>query len=62
MPPQDPTPLGDAMTHRFPEQKMPEPKPSGHVYDELPDEQEPETRERPAVPDEGVHRPDTQRG
>ena len=25
--PQDKTPLGDAMTHRFPEQKMPEPKP-----------------------------------
>ena len=27
MPPEDPTPLGDAMTHRFPEQKIPEPKP-----------------------------------
>jgi len=26
MPPQDPTPLGDAMTHRFPEQKIPQPK------------------------------------
>ena len=25
--PQDKTPLGDAMTHRFPAQKMPEPKP-----------------------------------
>lgn len=24
--PQDPTPLGDAMTHRFPEQKIPQPK------------------------------------
>lgn len=25
--PQDKTPLGDAMTHRFPAQKIPEPKP-----------------------------------
>ena len=24
MPPDDPTPLGDAMTHRFPQQKIPE--------------------------------------
>jgi hypothetical protein len=28
MPPQDSTPLGDAMTHRFPEQKIPERKPA----------------------------------
>jgi hypothetical protein len=27
MPPQDKTPVGDAMTHRFPEQKIPEQKP-----------------------------------
>ena len=27
MPPQDKTPEGDAMTHRFPDQKIPEPKP-----------------------------------
>lgn len=27
MPPQDRTPQGDAMTHRFPEQKIPEPGP-----------------------------------
>ena len=27
MPPQDPTPLGDAMTHRFPDQKIPDEKP-----------------------------------
>ena len=27
MPPDDPTPLGDAMTHRFTQQKIPEPKP-----------------------------------
>ena len=26
MPPDDPTPLGDAMTHRFANQKIPEPK------------------------------------
>jgi hypothetical protein len=25
--PDDPTPLGDAMTHRFPEQKIPQAKP-----------------------------------
>jgi hypothetical protein len=25
--PQDKTPLGDAMAHRFPEQKIPQPKP-----------------------------------
>lgn len=25
--PQDKTPLGDAMTHRFPAQKIPQPKP-----------------------------------
>jgi hypothetical protein len=25
--PDDPTPLGDAMTHRFPDQKIPTPKP-----------------------------------
>jgi len=27
MPPQDQTPVGDAMTHRFPEQQIPQPKP-----------------------------------
>jgi hypothetical protein len=27
MPPQDKTPVGDAMTHRFPEQKIPDDKP-----------------------------------
>lgn len=27
MPPDDPTPLGDAMTHRFANQRIPEPKP-----------------------------------
>jgi hypothetical protein len=26
--PQDKTPLGDAMSHRFPEQKIPEPRPA----------------------------------
>jgi hypothetical protein len=28
MPPDDPTPLGDAMTHRFTNQKIPDPKPN----------------------------------
>jgi hypothetical protein len=28
MPPDDPTPLGDAMTHRFTQQKIPDPKPA----------------------------------
>jgi hypothetical protein len=28
MPPDDPTPLGDAMTHRFASQKIPEPRPA----------------------------------
>lgn len=28
MPPDDPTPLGDAMTHRFANQKIPDPKPN----------------------------------
>jgi hypothetical protein len=28
MPPDDPTPLGDAMTHRFTQQKIPDPKPN----------------------------------
>ena len=27
MPPQDKTPVGDAMTHRFPQQQIPQPKP-----------------------------------
>ena len=39
MPPDDPTPLGDAMTHRFPDQKIPEPEP----------EAERRVRERPSA-------------
>ncbi|MEJ6021080.1 hypothetical protein [Ramlibacter sp. PS4R-6] len=30
--PQDQTPVGDAMTHRFPEQKIPEPKPGASEH------------------------------
>jgi hypothetical protein len=29
--PDDPTPLGDAMTHRFPQQKIPEPEPGSRA-------------------------------
>lgn len=62
MPPQDPTPLGDAMTHRFPEQKIPQPKPGGESKrEDTPPEREPDVAHRPAVP-EGVHRPGRQRG
>lgn len=32
MPPQDKTPVGDAMTHRFPEQKIPEKKPGASEH------------------------------
>lgn len=30
--PQDKTPLGDAMTHRFPAQKIPQPKPGASEH------------------------------
>jgi hypothetical protein len=49
MPPQDPTPLGDAMTHRFPEQKIPEPKPG--AQDDDSHDREPDIEDRPALPD-----------
>lgn len=52
MSPQDPTPLGDAMTHRFPEQKIPEPKPDAR--DEGDEEslgRGPDVGHRPAIPD-----------
>jgi hypothetical protein len=62
MPPQDPTPLGDAMTHRFPEQKIPQPKPGAEDGDEdATKEQEPDVSHRPPIP-EGVHPPGRQRG
>lgn len=34
MPPDDPTPLGDAMTHRFANQKIPEPNPNAGEADQ----------------------------
>jgi len=36
MPPNDPTPLGDAMTHRFPQQKIPQPQPGSGVGEQAP--------------------------
>jgi hypothetical protein len=47
MPPDDPTPLGDAMTHRFPEQKIPEPEPGSAQASE----QATDINQRPALPD-----------
>jgi hypothetical protein len=48
MPPDDPTPLGDAMTHRFPEQKIPEPEPGSAQARE----QATDIKQRPALPDQ----------
>ena len=60
MPPQDPTPLGDAMTHRFPEQKIPEPKPDAAEDGEHAPEEGENIARRPAIPDH-VHPPGRQR-
>lgn len=50
MPPDDPTPLGDAMTHRFTQQKIPEPKPDdADAARDKPQATDP--AERPALPD-----------
>jgi hypothetical protein len=62
MPPQDPTPLGDAMTHRFPEQTIPQPKPEATEHQDAREEPEPDIAQRPEIPDEGVHPPGRQRG
>jgi hypothetical protein len=58
MPPDDPTPLGDAMTHRFPDQKIPEPnaddssRAGGHGAHRVPDGDPSEDIEnRPPLPD-----------
>lgn len=61
MPPQDPTPLGDAMTHRFPDQKIPEPKADASEEESARKEREPDIAQRPAIPDH-VHPPGRQRG
>jgi hypothetical protein len=44
--PDDPTPLGDAMSHRFPDQKVPQAKPGS---DEASPAESPQSR--PALPD-----------
>ena len=49
MPPEDPTPLGDAMTHRFPDQKIPQPPPHRAGAAGVKDERG--TAGRPALPD-----------
>lgn len=49
--PDDPTPLGDAMTHRFPDQKVPEPE-SGAQSGERAAARNaaPDVSQRPALP------------
>jgi hypothetical protein len=47
--PDDPTPLGDAMTHRFPDQKIPEPKPGQEARDSA--RAAGDMSRRPALPD-----------
>lgn len=49
MPPDDPTPLGDAMTHRFTQQKIPDPKPNGQ--DAARSTSRSDISQRPALPD-----------
>jgi hypothetical protein len=53
--PDDPTPLGDAMTHRFANQKIPDPKPNvggGQGGPAAPPElRSGDISERPALPD-----------
>jgi hypothetical protein len=48
--PQDKTPLGDAMTHRFPQQKIPEPMPDADerkAHDIPPDNVPPDGKRDP---------------
>jgi hypothetical protein len=47
--PDDPTPLGDAMTHRFPDQKIPQPKPGR--ADDAHAKDSPGNVTRPPLPD-----------
>jgi hypothetical protein len=49
------------MTHRFPEQKIPEPKPDAVEDEREREEREPDVADRPAIPDH-VHPPGRQRG
>lgn len=50
MAPDDPTPLGDAMTHRFPDQKIPQPKPDAPGTADVKSERG-NAASRPALPD-----------
>jgi hypothetical protein len=54
MPPQDRTPLGDAMSHRFPEQKIP-----GQAQDAQPDVPAPESVPPTDTPDDKPKQRDT---
>ena len=49
MPPDDSTPLGDAMSHRFDDQKIPEPKPGARSREKAVDDTD--ISKRPALPD-----------
>lgn len=51
MPPDDPTPLGDAMTHRFANQKIPEPRPNAGGSPAADDKRARDIAQRPALPD-----------
>lgn len=57
--PDDPTPLGDAMTHRFTDQKIPEPKKGSHESKDevdvskrppLPEHRQPSASDRTRLP------------
>lgn len=45
--PDDPTPLGDAMSHRFPDQKIPQPEPGARDTSK----RAPDVSQRPPLPD-----------
>jgi hypothetical protein len=49
--PDDPTPLGDAMTHRFTQQRIPEPKPGSRATD---DRANTDIKKRPGLPEHPV--------
>jgi len=51
MPPDDPTPLGDAMTHRFPQQKIPEPEPGSPGPEARERDQRADISQRPSLPE-----------
>ena len=49
MPPDDPTPLGDAMTHRFTQQQIPQPEPNGGDIERA--KAQADIKQRPALPE-----------